>query len=304
MLDVPRLHVLRTVVAKGSIRAAAAVLDYTPSAVSQQLTSLQRETGLRLVERAGRGIEPTAAARVLAAEAEPLFQAMSRVEGLVRDLRDGRTGSLSIGYPASAGATWLPPVVATLLAEFPRLRIDLRLAEPADPERADADLALFIESPGRPADPSRACVLAQDPYFVVVPEADPLAGMARVPLAALAERGWIDNEPQDGPCRQVLLSACAEAGFCPRFTVETHDYRTAITFAGTGIGITVVPGLGIGRLPEGLVARPVVEPAVVRRVCVAVRDAVAGHPATVRALELLRSAVTSDPCNAGEPLAR
>ncbi|NIJ11705.1 DNA-binding transcriptional LysR family regulator [Saccharomonospora amisosensis] len=296
MLDVPRLRVLRTVVAKGSVRAAAAALDYTPSAVSQQLTSLQRETGLRLVERVGRGIEPTAAARVLAAEAESLFQALSRVEGLVRDLRDGRTGSLSIGYLASAGATWLPEVVATLLAEFPRLRIDLRLAEPVDTQRAETDLALFIESPGRrPPELTRVCLLAQDPYFVVVRESDPLAGLARVPLAALAERGWIDNELENGPCRQVLLSACAEAGFCPRFTVETHDYRTAITFAGTGIGITVVPGLGIGRLPEGLVARPVVEPVPVRRVCVAIREAVAEHPATLRALELLRSAVASDP---------
>src|SRR5690606_28644584 len=103
MIDVARLRLLRTVVETGSIRATAAALGYTPSAVSQQLAALQRETGLRLLERAGRGIEVTAAGRTLAAESAALFEALSRLEGVVKDLRAGRIGSLSIGYFGSAG---------------------------------------------------------------------------------------------------------------------------------------------------------------------------------------------------------
>ncbi len=79
-MDIVRLRVLRAVVATGSIRASAAALGYTPSAVSQQLAALQRETGLRLFERVGRGIEPTAAGRSLAVEASTLFEVVSWVE--------------------------------------------------------------------------------------------------------------------------------------------------------------------------------------------------------------------------------
>ena len=104
MLDIARLRLLRAVIVTGSIRASASALGYTPSAVSQQLSALQRETGLRLFERVGRGIEPTETGRTLAAEAEPLFEAFSRLEGVVGDLRAGRVGSLSIGYFGSAGA--------------------------------------------------------------------------------------------------------------------------------------------------------------------------------------------------------
>ncbi|MGW9307477.1 LysR family transcriptional regulator [Saccharomonospora azurea] len=292
MLDVSRLRVLRAVVAKGSIRAAAAALDYTPSAVSQQLAALQRETGLRLVDRVGRGVEPTAAGRALAAESEALFRELSRLDGLARDLREGRTGSLSIGYFASAGAAWLPDVVAVLRREFPELRLDLRWTEVLDDPSTDLDVNVFVER--RDVAPSSAVIvypLIDDPYVVVVRRDDPLAARRSVPLAELAGRPWIDNDLSHGACREVVLAACAEVGFSPRFSVEMRDYRTAIPFVASGMGVTVLPRLALGELPSDLVARPVVEPTPVRRISVAVRSSVAGHAAVVRTVELLRAAV-------------
>ncbi|MEU5260619.1 LysR family transcriptional regulator [Amycolatopsis sp. NPDC021455] len=289
MLDIPRLRVLRAVIATGSIRASASSLGYTPSAVSQQLAALQRETGLRLFERSGRGIEPTAAGRTLAAEAETLFEAFSRVERVVGDLRAGRVGSLSIGYFGSAGATWLAPTVATLRAEFPDLRLDLLLTEftPGDP-----DLDIFVEETGveRSGD-VEVRRLADDPYLAVVRVDDPLAALPQVPLADLAQRHWVDNDLREGPCRQVLLNACAQAGFSPGFVVETHDYRTAMSFVATGIGLTVVPELGIGELPEDLTTVKLVAPAPVRHLSLAVKKSIARHPAARRAIELLEGLV-------------
>ncbi|WP_199434614.1 LysR family transcriptional regulator [Qaidamihabitans albus] len=299
MLDVPRLRLLRAVVATGSIRAAASALEYTPSAVSQQLALLQRETGLRLFDRVGRGIEPTAAGRMLAAEAEPLFEALARIDGVVGDLRVGRTGSLSISYFASVGATWLPPVVAALREEFPELRLDLRMTELKGNEDSGADIAIFVESPGvERSVPGHVRRLVDDPYLVVVRDDDPLARLSEVPLAALADEDWVDNDLKAGACRQALLAACAEAGFAPRFSVETRDYRTAIPFVATGIGITVIPRLGIGELPAGLTALPLVSPTPVRHISVAVRKPAAGHPAARRALEVLQACVTG-PAAAG-----
>jgi DNA-binding transcriptional LysR family regulator len=295
MVDVARLRLLRAVVETGSIRATAAALGYTPSAVSQQLAALQRETGLPLLTRVGRGIEPTVAGRTLAAEAEPLFEALSRVDRVVGDLRAGRIGSLSIGYFASAGAAWLPAVVAGLRAEFPDLRLDLWMTEYEAAEGSDPDIDIFVEG----TDDARSVDyqtrrLAADPYVAVVRTDHPLAGRSEVPLAELAGEPWVDNDVSDGACRRVLLGACAEAGFSPEFAVETHDYRTAITFVATGIGITIVPRLGVMELPPELTAVPVVSPTPVRHLSVAVKASIAGHPAVRRAVELLESGVRSD----------
>src|SRR6201996_4466659 len=110
MIDVQRLRVFRAVVASGSVQAAADHLGYTPSAVSQQISALQRETGLVLFEKAGRGIAPTPAAEVLAAESEELMGSLSRLGGVVDHLREGHTGSLTIGTFDSAAEFWLPHV--------------------------------------------------------------------------------------------------------------------------------------------------------------------------------------------------
>lgn len=291
MLDISRLRVLRAVVATSSIRASAAALGYTPSAVSQQLATLQRETGLQLFERSGRGIEPTAAGRTLAAETETLFEAVGRVERVVGDLRAGRVGSLSIGYFSSAGSALLAPVVAALRTEFPELRLDLLLTEYT---QGDPDLDIFVEETGA-EHPGAVHVhrLAEDPYYAVVRVDDPIAGLPEVPLADLAERHWVDNDLREGACRQVLLNACAQAGFAPSFVVETHDYRTAMSFVATGIGLTVVPALGIGELPEELTTVRLVSPAPVRYLSLAVKDSVARHPAVRRAVELLEGLVSA-----------
>ena len=297
MLDVHRLRVLRTVVATGSVAAAASSLGYTPSAVSQHLSALQRETGLRLIERRGRGIEPTAAGRTLAQEAGRVFETLSGVEGVVGDLRAGRVGSLSISYFASAGAAWIPPLVAGLMQEFPDLRLDLRLIELLGEGHPDPDLDIFVGPAGehlRDRD-GQAHVhhLLDDPYVVVVPVDHPLAEREDIALGELAHERWVDNDFSRGFCRQVILDACTEAGFTPDFRIETHDYPTAVSFVAAGVGVTVLPTLGAARLPAGTVAIPLIGPTPVRHVYVAVKASVEHHPAARRALQLLRERVSA-----------
>ncbi|MEV6769532.1 LysR family transcriptional regulator [Nocardia sp. NPDC051030] len=285
MLDITRLQLLRTVIATGSLRASASALGYTPSAASQQLAALQRQTGLQLVERAGRGIEPTAAGRALAAASERLFDELGRLDGVVGDLRAGRVGSLSLGYVPSVSATWLPPIVEALRTEFADLRLELRISDVGTGRR---DIEIFIEDPTTPPPPDvRTHRLATDPYVVALGRDDPLADHAAIPLSALADRPWIDNEPADGPCRRILLDACSQAGILPNFQVQTPDYRTALSFVATGIGITVLPRLATLDLPPGLVARPLTDPTPIRHIGLAVRASLAQHPAARRTVELL-----------------
>lgn len=287
MLDIARLRLLRTVIETGSLRASAATLGYTPSAASQQLAALQRHTGLLLVEKSGRGLRPTAAGRALAAESTPLFEEMSRLDGIVADLREGRIGTLSIGYVASVGATWLPFIVEAMHSDFPELRLELRMT---DSRIGIRDIEIFIEDPeSPPAVGADLHPLVDDPYMLAVRADDPLATRTEIPLSELADRSWIDNEPTDGPCRRILLSACTQAGITPRFQVQTPDYRTALPMVGTGIGITVLPKLATADLPAGVVVVPLTAPTPVRRVSVAVRRSVAHNPAVRCIVGLLTS---------------
>lgn len=289
MLDVNRLRVFRAVVAEGSVNGAATTLGYTPSAVSQQLAVLQRETGLTLFERQGRGVVPTAAALTLAEEAGGVLSRLADLESVAGDLRSGRLGRLTIGYFASAGAAWIPPVVARLSQEFPTLRMDLRLTELVEQPGFSPDLELYIEHADTrgsvPGYSSR--LLLDEPYVVALAESHPLADRESVPLLDLGAERWVDNDVARGPCRRALLDACATVGLTPTFAIEAQDYSTALAFVAEGVGITVLPRLGAVRLPDHVRVLPVVDPEPRRRVMLRVKDAVREHPAVARATELL-----------------
>jgi len=291
MLDTRRLMIFRSVVASGSVQAAATNLGYTPSAVSQHVTALARETGLVLFERAGRGLVPTTAGLLLAERADAVLARLGEAEVLVDDLRTGRTGSLSAAYFASVGWAWMPRVVRRLSEEFPDVRLDLALREtlPDDPAQR-TDLQIAVERPDYVAWPGwSAHELLGDPYVAVLPAGHELAGRDEVDLAELADERWVDNDVARGWCRRNLVEACAAAGFHPPFHVEAHDYRTALAFVAAGIGITVLPRLGAVALPAGTVVVPVVRPTPVRTILAVVRDAVADTPPMVAALAELRA---------------
>jgi len=289
MLDAHRLRIFRAVVAAGSVNGAAASLGYTPSAISQHLAALQKETGLELVERVGRGIQPTGVGRAFAEESGQVLERLAALESMAGDLRAGRIGRLKIAYFASAGVTWIPPVVATVLREFPRLRLDLRLVELAGELPVEPDLEVFVDGAASSAlDGYDVEPLLDDPYVVVVPGDHRLAGADSVPLAELRDEAWIDNDVTRGPCRQIVLDACTGRGFAPPFHVETRDYASALAFVAAGAGITVLPRLGVQSLPAGLRALPVVDPVPVRHIRLRVRHAVRDNSAVQRSADLIR----------------
>lgn len=274
---------------------AAGNLGYTPSAVSQQVSALQRETGLTLVERRGRGIVPTGVGRLLAAESDAVLERLARLEALTSDLRAGRVGSLMVSHFASAGSTWIPPIVAALTREFPTLRLDLRLTELL-PETGDRpDVEIFVEgAESSSLDGYDVEPLLTEPYVAVVPADHPLAAAGTVPLAALAEEPWVDNDVARGACRRQLLTACAAAGFAPGFHIETQDYPTAIAFVAAGAGITVVPRLGLGTPPPGIAVVQLVDPTPTRSIMVRSRQSLRQNPAVCRLLALLRDRASGE----------
>jgi DNA-binding transcriptional LysR family regulator len=301
MLDVHRLRVFRAVVASGSVHAAATHLGYTASAVSQHVSALQRETGLTLMARNGRGVEPTSAGRALAAEIDGVLNRLGEVESFVADLREGRTGSLSVAYFASVGAAWMPAVVRALLKDFPGIRLDLSLHDDvtSPDERVDLQIAV-APHPFDPPPGVRAVHLLDEPYVVVMPRSHEMSRETSIELSRLATERWVDNDFARGWCRQNVIDACRAAGFSPPFHVEAHDYRTALAFVDAGIGVTVLPRIGAADLPAGTVAVPVTNPTPHRSIHALVQTAAFDTPPVQRALELLRQCAAA-PRSPGAP---
>ncbi|MFI9565849.1 LysR family transcriptional regulator [Streptomyces rishiriensis] len=291
MLDVRRMQVLRAVVDSGSVTGAAAVLGYTPSAVSQQIAALEREAGAELLERVGRGVRPTAAGLLLTEHADALGRQLAEAEAALADLLAGRSGRLAVRYFATAGAGLVAPAVARLRESHPGVQLDLRLSAPeeafAEVREGRADLALVVR--GEEAGGVRLVPLLDDPYLAVLPRGHRLAGRRSVRLAELAEEDFVGSE-WPGPCLDAQLDACAAVGFRPRFVVESEDYMTAQGFVAAGLGVSLVPRLGLGSRHPGVVVREVRDPVPVRTVQAVVRETAPSQPALDAFVAALRAA--------------
>ncbi|MFD4357850.1 LysR family transcriptional regulator [Nocardia sp. NPDC058518] len=292
MIDTHRLMIFRSVVATGSVAAAASTLGYSPSAISQHLAALQRETGLQLLERVGRGVEPTPAGRVIAGEAAKVLDELTALGSTVSDLRAGKAARITINSFSSAGTNWMPDVVATLTHEFPDTRVRLRIVDElaaVSDNRPDIALTVRLGKPTQIVGYTHHD-LVTEPYVAVVPADHELAAHTTVEVAELEQHRWIDNDTSHGPCRQAMLNACAAAGFTPRFVVETTDYPSALRFVARGVGITVVPRLGATDLPPGSRALELTNPTPRRTICAHIKDSESCNPVVIRTMELLRAA--------------
>jgi DNA-binding transcriptional LysR family regulator len=293
MLDVRRMQVLRAVVASGSVTAAAAHLGYSPSAVSQQVAVLEKEAGIALLERVGRGVRPTAAGRLLTAHAAVISQNVAEAETALADLRAGRTGRLAVRYFASIGPTLVAPAVARLRHEHPGVQIELRLTDPEDPlsdvRRGGADVAIVIGRGDRSPQSIRLVHLLDDAYHAVLPTGHPLAARRVIDLADLAGEPWIGSEPP-GPCLHPILVACAAAGFSPDFVASSEDYATAQEFVAAGLGIGLIPRLGLAARRPGIAVRRLRHPEPVRTICAAVREGTVAQAALHTLLDALHEA--------------
>lgn len=284
MLDPHRLRVFRAVVASGGVQAAADTMAMTSSAVSQHLAALSRETGLTLFRREGRRIVPTEVALALDRESDEVMTRWARLERVVIDLREGRTGRLVIGYFPSAGSAWMPELATRLSAELPGMTLELVLS---DAETARVDLDLVISPREEPAPAGyRRVPLTQDPFVAVVPSGHRLAGRSEVSMADLRGETFVSNDLPRSVGHRIVVAACTAAGFRPRFPVQAQDSRTAFGFVSAGIGITIAPSLAVQALPPGVVRVPI-EPAPVRYLAALVRDHGAPTPAADRAVQLL-----------------
>ncbi|GAB2649885.1 LysR family transcriptional regulator [Saccharopolyspora gloriosae] len=295
MLDARRMQVLRAVVTGGSISSAATNLGYTPSAISQQITTLEREAGTALLEKVGRGVRPTAAGRLLAERATELAGLLADADADLADLRAGRTGVLRVRYFNTAGVGLIPPAVAKFRAERPEVRLDLKMIDEGilgEVATGEADLAVIVVGRDVPrAHGVRVEHLVDEPYHLVLPLGHPLCDEERIDLARLADEPFVLGDAmRAGPCAESLRDAFGAAGFTPRIALETGGDYSAQGFVAAGLGVGLQPRLATRVLHPGVVVREVRRPEPIRRIHVATRETVADQPATRSLLAALTAA--------------
>lgn len=285
MLDVRRMQVLRAVITSGSVSAAASNLGFTPSAISQQLSTLEKEAGTPLLEKAGRGLRPTPAGTLLAERAGRISELLNETAAELADIRAGRTGLLRVRFFTTAGVGLIPPAVAKFRAEHPEVQLDLKQQEVAlldDVAAGEADLAVLVVGEDVPQRRGiRLVHLADDPYRVALPKSHPQVDRNSVDMAKLADESWINSAVRsEDICATLLRDAYASAGFAPHVVLETDSTYSAQGFVAAGLGISLIPRLGLDVVHPGVEIRAITNPEPARRIYVAVRDAVAELPAT------------------------
>src|SRR3954468_13611187 len=149
MLDLRRLRLLRELHARGTIAAVADARQYTPSAVSQQLAMLEREAGVPLLERAGRGVRLTDPALVLVDHAGALLECAACAEADLAAAAGTVAGRARIAGFESVLLHMALPAMEALARDAPRLRCEVVEGEPEQTlpalARGDVDLVLGDE---------------------------------------------------------------------------------------------------------------------------------------------------------------
>lgn len=292
MFDVRRLVVLRAVVRFGSLRAAAAALGYTTSAVSQQITALERDVGAELLERGPSGTRSTPAGTRLLEHAESILGAVAAAEQDLARLAIAAPDTLRVASFTSAAATILPRVIARYRHEFPATRIELVTADPDDAVALlDTDgvaAAMVTEVPGEaPGYPGVHTVpVYDDEFFVVLPRSHRMADAVEVPFEALACERWVVSTAT-GTCpdTRVFQNACRRAGFDPDVTFRADDYGTVQGMVAAGMGVSLVPSLAAWASRGDVAVRRLTHRPV-RRVAVATAVAPAPGSALARLVAL------------------
>ncbi|QTX05885.1 LysR family transcriptional regulator [Agromyces archimandritae] len=260
-MDVKRLDLLRELSERGSVTAVADAVGRSPSAVSQQLKVLEREAGVPLTERSGRGLALTSAGFALARAATDVAVALERASAVWDEFRNHPSGEVTVLTFPTAGATLLPGVI-TELSEVTGLVVRCTDLDPELAEfpalTADYDIVLAHQMPGELPWGGRglkAVPLMVEPLDIGVPAGHPLAAKAALTPEDVVDETWI-AVPSGFPFERILHSIEQAAGRRIRVGQRLSDMRMIEAFVEAGHGIAFIPRYTTGSASPGVVLRP------------------------------------------------
>lgn len=299
MLDLRRLRLLRELHERGTVAAVADALQFTPSAVSQQLAVLERETGVALLQKSGRTLRLTDAALVLVGHAEALLERAALAEADLAAAAGTVAGRGRIAAFESVALYVAIPALAALERDAPRLRCELVEAEPEVSlpalARGDLDLVLADEWELHRLTLPDGVVrhdLPGDPVRIVLPAAHPLAARhpEAVPLRELAGEHWVTGDAAIAWDEVTRRTCRGLGGFDPDVRHRAAGATVALALVEQGLAVALLPELPLIGRPNDVAIRAIAEGSVQRSMFAATRAADAARPSTGALLAAVREA--------------
>ena len=297
MLDPRRLAVLREFAAQGTIARAAEALSFTPSAVSQQLSQLQRESGVALFRRAGRRLELTDAGRMLAARAGELLARLEEVEAELAQAAGDVRGTVRVAAFQTASRALVLPAIDRLAGTHPALRMELVELEAEESlplaARGGVELAIAEEYEHAPrphvAGLERA-YLDPDEMVLALP-----AGTRRPPTTRCRSRrvrdlAWATGHAGTAYSDMVTRICRAVGGFEPDVRHRVSDMDLLLGLVAGKRTAAVVPMLGRPEREPGVAVRRIAGGSFRRALFVATRASDRARPATAAAVAAIEEA--------------
>lgn len=305
MIEIAALRALVAVEQQGSVVAASEAMGFSPSAVSQQIKKLEKQSGVTVLERHGRGVLLTdrgmalaeygrrilgeleeLQATLLADPARPsgvlrLVGFSTACRGLVGPML-GKLGAARAAAPASS-AVASSGLEIRVVAEDPREAVQ-RVAT------GEADLGVVHNWHSVPLVIPENMVhedLCLDTADVLLNSEHPLAGRTAVEPSDLVDERWIST-PAGAICNEALLAIFAGLGRVPDIRIYDPDFSTHIAMVQQGVAVALVPRLGRPELPAGVVAVPVVNPTQQRQVGIVYRKTMTASPSIRHVVRLLQ----------------
>jgi DNA-binding transcriptional LysR family regulator len=295
MLDLHRLRMLKEFAERGTIAATATALGYTPSAVSQQLSALERETGATLLDRAARSVELTDAGRRLAVHAEIILAQVEAAEADLSAQERAPSGRVTVtAFPSAAVA--FAPALARSLRAHPGLTLLLQQTQHGEGLRrlrsGEVDVALVDDWSGGIGDLEPAMLrfhlLVRDPLVLIVPRTHALADpTVPVDLRRLRETSRWMAAPVGEPSRQAVERLLETAGGAPAVPWEFEGLGTIVSLVARGIGVAAVPRLTLAAGERRVAVRELSGPVPARDVYAVVRAASVRRPSVAVILTAL-----------------
>ena len=293
MIDLVSLDALRAVGTHGSVVAAADALGFTPSAVSQQIKRLERQTGVPLLERVGRGVMLTGHGRHLVDQGARLLADLEELQAGLHQQAATVAGHVRLAAFSTAMRGLIAPALPHVLAVHPDLRVSLTEREPWDTiglvAAGQADLGVVhswgdvpLSIPGHVA----RTTIGHDLAEVIVRRDHRLADRTVVTPRDLAGEDWIAT-PEGSICRQWLLRMYEGTGRLPRIAHVSMEFDSHLALVRAGLGIALVPRLGRSTLGEDLAAVKVADPVPSREILALYRASMSDSPAIAALLTAL-----------------
>jgi molybdate transport repressor ModE-like protein len=286
MLDVHRMVLLREVHLRGSITAAARALSYTHSAVSQQLSLLQKEAGVALLEKAGRGVRLTSAARELVHHADAILTILEHAESDLAVSATQVRGILRLGAFTTISRSTVPAVIGALRSRHPALDVRFRQVEPEEGllllSSRGIDVLVADSYPGVsgtvPGD-LHANPLTGDPVRAYLP-----AGAEGSTVAGLKALRWV-LEPAGSEAHAWVLQVCRERGFEPDVAYESVDLLFHLRMVQAGLAAAFLPDLLVREEKARLESAPLLDTGQHRRIWLVCRSGAERRPAVIACRE-------------------